>query len=95
VLNFTNGQVVFEGGNLSQTITNEILLAGNNRVTNQSNNKLTLTITTSSGLFRGSVVEPVTSKSIAFNGAVLQKQNIGNGVFLGTNQTGRVLVGPR
>ncbi len=95
VLNFTNGLVVLEGGNLSQSITNEILLAGNNRVTNQSNNKLSLTITTSSGLFQGSVVASATGKSIAFSGAVLQKQNIGNGVFLGTNQTGRVLFGPR
>src|SRR5207245_11305699 len=42
VLNFTNGQVVLAGGNLSQSITNEVLLAGNNRVTNQSNNKLSL-----------------------------------------------------
>jgi len=95
VLNFTNGQVVLAGGNLSQSITNEVLLAGNNRVTNQSNNKLSLTITTSSGLFQGSVVDPATSKSIPFSGAVLQKQNIGNGIFLGTNQTGRVLFGPR
>ena len=95
VLNFTNGQVVLTGGNLMQSITNEIVLSGNNRVTNQSNNRLSVSITTSSGLFRGSVIDPATGRSIAFNGAVLQKQNVGKGVFLGTNQTGRVLFAPR
>jgi hypothetical protein len=29
-----------------------------------------------------------------FKGAVLQRQNFGSGFFLGTNQSGRVYVGP-
>jgi len=30
----------------------------------------------------------------AFKGAVLQRQNLGSGFFLGTNQSGRVYLGP-
>jgi len=51
---------------------------------------LKLAITTSSGLFKGTVADPNTGKTISANGVVLQKQNFGGGFFTGTNQTGRV-----
>ncbi len=95
ILNFTNGILVLEGGNLSQSVTNQITLSGNNKITNQSSNKLTLTISSGTGRFNGSVVVPDTRKTIQFNGAVLQKQNRGAGFFLGTNQSGRVILVPQ
>ncbi len=88
VLNFTDGLVAFGEGNLLQAFTNNVILNTNNKVTNLSSNKLSLTITASSGLLKGSVNDPITGKAILFNGAVLQKQNIGAGFFLGTNQSG-------
>jgi len=33
-------------------------------------------------------------KSVSVHGIVLQKQNFGSGFFLGTNQTGRMFLGP-
>lgn len=94
VLNFNNGQLWLTNGNLSASFTNQITLNSASKVTNQSSNALTLVITSSSGLFKGSVVNPTTRKPIVVNGVVLQKQNFGSGVFLGTNQTGRVYFGP-
>ncbi len=88
VLNFSTGQVWLVNGNLSQAFTNFVDLETNNKVI--GTNKFTLTITTSSGLFKGSAPSPDTGKPISFNGVILQKQNYGGGYFLGTNQAGRV-----
>jgi hypothetical protein len=89
------GQVVLEGGGLTQNITNNIILGSKNLVTNEGPNKMSMSINTSSGLFHGNIVDPATHKSIVFNGAVLQKTNIGAGTFLGTTQSGQVLVTPQ
>jgi hypothetical protein len=94
VLNFGTGQVWLANGNLPQAFTNQIALGADNKVTNLSSNKLTLTLKTSSGLFKGSVVDPATLKTIPIGGVVLQKQNMGSGWFFGTNQSGRVYFGP-
>ena len=89
VLNLPNGGVVLlEGGNLAQSVTNGFALDASNKVT--GTNKLSLKITTASGLFQGSVLNPASGKPIAVSGAVLQKQNAGFGTFAGTNQTGSV-----
>jgi len=94
VMNFTTGQVRLVSGNLPQGITNQIALSTANKITNQSSNKLSLTILPSSGRFKGSVGDPASSKTISFNGVILEKQDVGYGLFLGTNQTGRVYFGP-
>jgi hypothetical protein len=92
ILNFHTGVVWFANGNLSGSFTNQAVLGINNKVI--STNKLTLAITTGSGLFKGSAQNPDTGKSISFSGVVLEKQGFGGGFFLGTNQTGRVYFGP-
>jgi hypothetical protein len=87
------GQVWLANGNLAGSFTNQIALDSANKVTSP-NATLKMAVTTASGLFKGSVANPVTGKAISFNGVVLQKQNFGGGFFLGTNQTGRVFFGP-
>ena len=94
ILNISRGRVSVVNGNLSQGITNQFVLTTNSRVINLGTNKLTVTITSASGLFRGSIAVPGTGKTLSFTGVVLQKQNIGSGHFLGTNQSGRVLLSP-
>jgi len=59
-----------------------------------TNSSLKMTVSTSSGSFKGSVIDPASGKSISFTGVVLQKQNFGGGFFTGTNQIGRVFLGP-
>jgi hypothetical protein len=93
VLNMSTGQVWLANGNLAESFTNQVILATNNKVTGIGTNKLSLNITTSSGLFNGSVTPPG-GKVISIHGVVLQKQQYGGGFFLGTNQSGRVWMGP-
>lgn len=90
VLTFTMGGVEFSAGNLAEPFENNVLLGENNKVSNLGINKLSLSITVSSGLFSGSVTPPGASRSVSFKGALHQKQNYGSGFFLGTDQSGRV-----
>jgi len=94
VLEFVSGAVTLEGGNLADPISNNVLLDANNCIINVSHNKLTMTVTLSTGAFRGSVTDPVSSKAIPFGGVVMQGQNTGTGNFLGDNQSGRVQLSP-
>jgi hypothetical protein len=92
VLGFTGGQLSLTNGNLAQSITNQISLGADNLATDASGDKLTFK--TSSGLFKGSVMNPETGKPIAVNGVVLQNQNFGAGFFLGTTESGSILLTP-
>ena len=85
-------QLQLAGGGLSNGFSNQVTLAGT-KVVNDSTNKLTLSIAGSSGLFRGTVVNPATGKVIPLKGILLQKQNLGCGFFSFTNQTGTVYFG--
>jgi len=90
LVSWTDGQIVLEDGNLAQSVTNGLSIDANNKIT--GTNKLAVSFTTATGLFHGTVLNPDTGKPIAVNGALLQKQNIGYGYFLGTNQTGGVVL---
>jgi hypothetical protein len=95
LLSWSNGVMILADGNLAQSVTNGLVITSAGKVT--GTNKLSLTITTSgtkAGVFKGSVVNPATGKAIPVNGALLQKQNVGYGSFLGTNQSGSVYFGP-
>jgi len=94
VIAMTNGVLVLNGGNLSQAFTNDVVLSANNRVTNASPNTLSLSIVPSTGLFKGSFLDPGTGRTLKFGGALLQKTANGSGYFLGTNLSGHVSFGP-
>jgi len=94
VLNFTNGMVAFTDGNLAAPFSNNVIIGPGDKVTNGSPNKLTLTVTRTTGLLNGSVTPPGGTRSILFKGAWLQKANAGSGHFQDTNQIGRVAVSP-
>jgi len=92
LLGFTEGQLSLTNGDLAQSITNQVGLGPGTQATDQSAGKLTFT--DSSGLFKGSVMNPETGKPIAVNGIVLQNQNFGAGFFLGSTESGSVLLSP-
>jgi len=95
VIQMTNGVVIFEGGNLSVPLSNTVMLTASNKVIDLSlTNKLSLTLTPSSGAFSGSVTEPGAKRADSFKGVLLQGQNSGYGYFLETNRSGRVLFRP-
>jgi hypothetical protein len=93
VLDFTSGQLWLANGNLTGSFTNEITLDSASKATS-TNATLKMAISTATGSFKGTVADPAGGKSISFTGVVLQKQNFGGGFFVGTNQTGRVFLGP-
>jgi hypothetical protein len=90
----TDLTLTLEGDGLVEGITNGITLGANSRVTPVSGPKLSLTFTPSTGGFRGSVVNPATSKRVSFGGVLLQGQGFGSGFFLGTNECGEVRLEP-
>jgi len=94
VLELTNGVLVLSGGNLSQIWTNDIEF-GANRVTNASPNKASVTLSPSSGRFKGTFLDTGTVRTVSFSGALLQKSTNGSGCLLGTNQAGRVSIQAR
>jgi len=88
------GDLILSGGSLSDSVTNAIRLELNNKVTNLSPGKLTLNITTSSGLFKGSFLDTLTGKTIQFQGALFDDWNMGFGFFLDSSKSGQVFLGP-
>ncbi len=94
VIAVTNGIVLFTGGNLPASITNDVTLSPANKVTGTNVNKLAFTIVQPSGLFSGTITVPGATRGVPFKGALLQDGSFGSGYFLGTNRSGRVWFGP-
>jgi hypothetical protein len=90
LLTYTNAILAFTGGNLGSDFSSAISLGRSSRVFNYSTNVLSMSFSLPQGTFSGHVKDPVSGKSRAFSGAVLQKQNAGFGLLLGTNQTSSV-----
>ncbi len=94
LLSMTNGFVEFSFDNVATEFANQIQLTPQNTFVNQSANRLSLSVSKSTGRFSGAVVPPAGGKSISFAGALLQRQNLGGGYFLSTNRSGNVILGP-
>jgi len=90
----TNAVVIFSEGNLGESVTNDVSLARNARVTYAGTNRLRLTLAQRTGRLSGSVLPPGKKRSVSFKGAILQNQGYGGGFFLGTNESGRVYFSP-
>jgi hypothetical protein len=93
LLSWTNGVVILEGGNLTQGVTNGLLIGSAGKLT--ATNKLSGTITTAgvkAGLFKASVMDPATKTPKSINGAILQNRDAAYGNFLGTDQSGKVVI---
>jgi hypothetical protein len=88
VLDWSQGVIELDGGNLASPLTNAVTLGANNKFT--AANKLALTLTTSSGLFQGTVPVPGSKSGISVSGVILQGRNAGYGLFLGPSQSGSV-----
>jgi hypothetical protein len=95
ILRTTNYTVDLFGGNLSNTIAIKAKINGNDVVTPAANtNALSLTLTPTNGTFSGSFINPATRMTNALQGILLPESNTGYGYFLGTNETGGVIILP-
>jgi hypothetical protein len=90
-LAFNNPTLALSGGNLPLEVIEPVKLSGLETYVS-ADKSLTLTINPSTGGFSGQYVAPGTSKKIPLAGVVLQMQDVARGLFLGTNQSGEVLL---
>ena len=88
-LNNGDGALVFSGGGLSGLFTNLFNLNLDNRVTTVPADKLSLSLTPSSGWFKGRATDPLTRKSFSFQGVLNQTDQVGQGLFLGPISNGQ------
>lgn len=93
-LTYTNAVVSFSDGNLETPFANALQVNPGNRFVNLGTNKLTLTLALPTGMFSGTATVPGTTRVLPFRGALHLKLDTGAGFFVGTNQGGRVLLGP-
>jgi uncharacterized repeat protein (TIGR03803 family) len=90
ILNLTNANVTFAGGDLAESILDPIALDARSKATNLGTNEMSLSFSVGNGLFRGKVTDPDLGQQFPFSGVVLQSENIGAGYFLGPMQSGEV-----
>jgi hypothetical protein len=93
VLSFTDGSIVFNGGNLAPGFTNAFVIGANGKANGKSGSGLSFSFSPATGRFSGKVIHPLTGRSYSFGGVVLQKANGGYGFLLGTNQSSEVTLG--
>lgn len=91
LLNATDS-FIFGGDSSTLAFTNSLILKAGNKLLNTSTNKLTVTLTSATGLFSGTVKPPGSTLSLPFKGALWQGR--GYGYFLDGSQSGWVLVQP-
>jgi hypothetical protein len=94
ILNFSDGQVALNGGNLDQSLQDEIWLHPNGHVTNLGDLKVNITFSPATGAFNGTVIDPDTKRALPVHGVAVQQQNLASGYFLGGGQSGQVIVKP-
>jgi hypothetical protein len=95
VLRTVNYTIDLFGGNLPDTLADAAKINDNNVVTPAVNtNGLKITITPVTGSFSGSFINPVTHVTTPLQGILLPESNTGYGYFLGTNETGGILIQP-
>jgi hypothetical protein len=92
VLNLPQAGVTFSGGDLAGPFTTDIVWSENNKLSEVGTNRLSVSLSTASGLFHGTVLRPDNGKRASFSGAVLQNRNLAAGFLSGTNRSARVLI---
>jgi hypothetical protein len=90
-LNLTNGVLVLANGGLAQNFTNSVALTGNIKYS-AHDGSVTFSVNPATGAFNGSFIWPGTHRITSLGGVVLQSEGIAGGYFLGTNQSGSVLL---
>jgi hypothetical protein len=92
LMNITNGVVEFSVEDADPAFTNAVVLGQDNKLANLSSNRMALTISVPTGIWRGTATEPSSGRTLTLQGVLLQRQNVGLGFFAATNQTGRVVL---
>ena len=91
-----NAQLTLGGGNLPSNIVKTVVIDADGGVTVSpvGSDQLFLAIQPTTGLFSGSFVNAGINKRVNLNGALLQSDNSGAGLFPGMNRTGFITLEP-
>jgi len=91
-----NTSLALGDGGLQETVVQPATLAPSNAliITTPSVTGLTAKLSSTTGIFTGKFVHPVTRKSTSFRGAILQKQGAGFGFFVAGADTGYATFAP-
>jgi hypothetical protein len=88
-LNWTNGVVVLQGGNLQRALTYRVELNADDTFTVQTGTgELTLALDRNTGKVTGSFFHPVTQADVPLQGTIVKGFEEGGGLFYGPDQTG-------
>lgn len=95
-VNNPNGEVrvTITDGNLVTPITATFILGTNNKLVATGPNlaNVQVKVTPSNGAMTGSFIDPGTGRKKSFRGVVTQRQRFGSALFLGTTDTGTVIL---
>jgi hypothetical protein len=84
-------KIVLNGGGLSAPVTNSVTFGSGNKIVSEKGaNAVKLSLTATTGLFKGTVTDPGTGNTVSFQGVLFERNNAGLGFFLGGNQSGAV-----
>ena len=86
----TGGELVLSAGGLANSHTDTFGLDAHGRVVRSAGSRLSLSFTTSSGLFSGSTWLPDLKRTLTFQGVLSEPATNGYGYFLGPQQSGQV-----
>jgi hypothetical protein len=89
---FGSSKLILSGGGLGSPITNSVTWGSDNKVSNVSGNPLKLTVNTSTGTFQGTAGSG--QGTVSFQGVLFEKNDVGLGFFLGSDQSGTVSFAP-
>ncbi len=92
-LRYSDGIIVFNGGDLQVGFSNNIAITATGKFISPTN-KLAATMSLAKGLVTGKVTVPASSRILSFKGVILQKHQIGGGMFPGNFESGRFQLGP-
>src|SRR5439155_7110122 len=81
VLNLSDANLYARDGGLDQPVDDPVTLNSNNKIFNQSSNKMSMSFSVGTATSTGFIVDPATSRSMSFRGVALQKQNVAAGYF--------------
>ncbi|HEX4086603.1 MAG TPA: putative Ig domain-containing protein [Chthoniobacteraceae bacterium] len=87
--------LTLSGGGLASAIVDDLTISSKYKVGVSGTNEASLTLTPSTGAFSGKFLYPPAGRKIPFGGVIYQLPTPnGNGLFLGTGETGAVSIVP-
>ena len=94
MINSASLLAAFAYGNLAGYLGYTIQIEPGNKVVNLGENRVFMSFSPSTGVYKGTLLDPVMNKKWSFGGVVLQNDSTGYGFLTGTNKSSQVVLVP-